>query len=159
LTIDEDEDPTAAKRKLRQKLHLPFGKKVEDELPDDAIDLMVEDAEAEEEEMLRQRRRGEPTAKRTRVYRKAYTPPDEEGDSKMKEGKGHTEDETVQAKEVVERDEGKDGPKDRGEESSYSPQKDQVERFVVKEDERFAKQHGIDETPGVDGSNDLNPWE
>lgn len=163
LTVDEDEDPTAAKRKLRQKLHLPFGKKGEDHLPDDAVDLMVEDAEAEEEEMLRQRRRGEPTAKRTRVYRKAYTPPDEEGDSKNRgEGKGHAGDETVQAREVVEREESKDGPKDRGDHPSstnLSPQKDQVERFVIKEDERFAKQHGIDETPGVDGSNDLNPWE
>ncbi|GAA6019658.1 hypothetical protein JCM11491_004869 [Sporobolomyces phaffii] len=149
VSVDEDEDPTRAKRHLRSKLHLPkMGKKDDDSLPSDAVDLMVEDSEAEEEEMLRQRRRGEPTAKRTRVYRKAYVAPDERRGKEVREA----DDETVQARDVVERDEDKDGPRE-------SKSADEVERFTVKEDEVFARQAGIDETPGVDTSGDLNPWE
>ncbi|GAA5879900.1 hypothetical protein JCM16303_004390 [Sporobolomyces ruberrimus] len=159
VSTDEGAIADRVKGKLKKKLQLPkFGKKEDDELPPDAIDLIVEDSEAEEEEMLRQRRRGEPTAKRTRVYRRAYVPEDEGGKGKG-EGK-HAEDETVESRDVVERNEDKDGPKERqGGESAFSPQKDQVERFTVKEDETFARQAGVDETPGVDRNDDLNPWE
>ncbi|GAA5942883.1 OSTA/TMEM184 family protein [Sporobolomyces koalae] len=156
VSLDDDEDPKLAKAKLmRGKLRLPFGKKEEKELPPDAIDLVVEDSEAEEEEMLRQRRRGEPTSKRTRVYRKAYTLPHEQEGGNHRER--HAQDETVQARDVVARNEDKDGPRERGE--SLSPQSDEVERVVVKEDERFARQAGVDETPGIDHSDALNPWE
>lgn len=41
-------------------------------LPDDAIDLVIEDLQAEEEEMIRDRRRGEPGGKKKRVYRQNY---------------------------------------------------------------------------------------
>lgn len=41
-------------------------------LPPDAVDLVVEDMVAEEEEMIRDRRRGDPGGKRKRVYRVNY---------------------------------------------------------------------------------------
>lgn len=158
VSIDEDEDPRRAKRHLRDKLHLPkFGnsKGQGDELPPDAVDLVVEDSEAEEEEMLRQRRRGEPSAKRTRVYRKAYIVPEENGQASARDdGAKGGEGETVQARDVVARDEAKDGAKEQ-----QRGQNDEVQRFTVEDDSATVRQAGIDETPGVDGAHDMNPWE
>ncbi|GAA5976298.1 hypothetical protein JCM5350_001410 [Sporobolomyces pararoseus] len=165
VSIDEHEDPRRARRHLKKKLHLPkFGKKgdEDDSLPPDAVDLMVEDSEAEEEEMLRQRRRGEPTVKRTKVYRKAYVLPVEDQGGEARGERPRVEGELVESRDVVERNEDKDGPRERESDSSavkFSPQEDKVERFTVEDDTKVIRQAGIDETPGVDGRNEMNPWE
>ncbi|GAA5946790.1 hypothetical protein JCM10213_009075 [Rhodosporidiobolus nylandii] len=55
-------------------------------LPPDAVDLVVEDLEAEEEEQIRQRRRGEPGTARTRVYKVAYKPRELEDAGELRKG-------------------------------------------------------------------------
>lgn len=75
-------------------------------LPDDAVDLVVKDLEAEEAERARERRRGEVGGRGRGVYKVVYhpstTPTDgEAGDDGVVEGEGREE--TV----VVEREEGR----------------------------------------------------
>lgn len=161
---DEDEEHSRFER-VRDRLHLPFGKKHEDELPSDAVDLVVEDTQAEEEEMLRQRRRGEPTAKRTRVYRKAYVPPGERKDQssslvdEVKQGKkkqgeeieDSVEDESAKLRDVVDRDEDKDGP---SRSSNGNEDDDEIVRIRVKEEETIVTEVSS-ESHHEDSS---NPW-
>lgn len=45
------------------------------ELPPDAVDIIVEDHAAEEAEMIKERRRGEPGVKRKRIFKQIYIPP------------------------------------------------------------------------------------
>jgi hypothetical protein len=152
----------------------------ENRLPPDAVDLVVADLQAEEEEQIRQRRRGEPGGKRTRVYRIAYVPPEERGvpsSEQTEHPQPHDElenplrDEHTQVKDVVERDDKLDGPVPRPESSRDRSESDireedrephQVVRVEVREDERIIRQAGADErtpsaTHGVLDRED-NPW-
>lgn len=156
----------------------------ENRLPPDAVDLVVADLQAEEEEQIRQRRRGEPGGKRTRVYRIAYVPPEERGVPSAEQTEHppqpHDElenplpDEHTQVKDVVERDNKLDGPvprpvSSRSESESDVPPEEQehrephqVVRVEVREDEPMIRQAGADErtpsaTHGVLDRED-NPW-
>lgn len=141
-------------------------------LPPDAVDLIVEDVQAEEEEQMRQRRRGEPGGKKMRVYRVAYVPPGDDGDvearayldpDRAEEGqkvKSPLEDERARVMDVVERDEDADGPvpgsrsaADGGDggssptsaSSSDDGAKAEVVRIAVQDKETHVKQAGVDE--------------
>lgn len=145
-------------------------------LPPDAVDLVVEDVQAEQEEQMRQRRRGEPGGKKTRVYRVAYVPPADDGEvgeagrhldpETAREGakvKSPVPGERARVLDVVERDEAADGPvpgraaedaeADAGSTASSasssgdgSDDKDEVVRIAVQEKERNVKQAGVDES-------------
>lgn len=72
--IKGDDEEAQLQRRFRQDLPA--------KLPSDAYDLVVEDRLATEEEMVRDRRRGEPGGGRKKVYRQTYTPKDhDEADS------------------------------------------------------------------------------
>lgn len=74
---------------------------------DDAVDLLVEDKHAAEEEMIKNRRRGEPTNNTKRVYRKLY---DDGGESQQVESSSHREAKETDSREdvsVTEVDDGK----------------------------------------------------
>ncbi|GAA5992115.1 hypothetical protein JCM10908_001774 [Rhodotorula pacifica] len=150
----------------------------ENRLPPDAVDLVVADLQAEEEEQIRQRRRGEPGGKPTRVYRIAYVPPEERGvpSPQAEHRKPHDEldnplkDEHTQVKDLVDRDEELDGPVPRpasssGSDSPSPPEEReprQVVRVEVHQEEQMIRQAGADErtpsaTHGVLARED-NPW-
>ncbi|GAA5852599.1 hypothetical protein JCM9279_005524 [Rhodotorula babjevae] len=141
-------------------------------LPPDAVDLVVEDVQAEQEEQMRQRRRGEPGGKKTRVYRVAYVPPADDGE--LGEAGRHLDPETARegatvkspvsgerahVLDVVERDEEADGPvpgraadadadsppRSASSSSGGSDDQDEVVRIAVQEKERNVKQAGVDE--------------
>ncbi|KAL8280874.1 hypothetical protein RQP46_006878 [Phenoliferia psychrophenolica] len=65
-TIKGDDEEAQLQRRFRQDAPT--------KLPSDAFDLTIEDRLAEEEEMVRDRRRGEPGGARKRVYRQTYRP-------------------------------------------------------------------------------------
>ncbi|GAA6058395.1 hypothetical protein JCM3770_002471 [Rhodotorula araucariae] len=132
-------------------------------LPPDAVDLVIEDVQAEEEEQIRQRRRGEPGGKRMRVYRVAYVPPgggaagralDPETAEKGERVHDPVPGERARVKDVVERDEAEDGPVPgrsavvREEDGVGGV--DEVVRVAVQETEARAKQAGVDEDDGAD---------
>ncbi|KAH8916603.1 DUF300-domain-containing protein [Atractiella rhizophila] len=53
----------------------PKKDKAEDELPEDCVDILVEDQEAEDDEMVRERLKGEPTFRsRKKIFRRKYIP-------------------------------------------------------------------------------------
>jgi hypothetical protein len=57
-------------------------------LPSDAVDLVVEDHQAEQEEMAHERRKGEPAVRQTglrKIYKRGYVVEDEEGEEKQAE--------------------------------------------------------------------------
>lgn len=145
----------------------------ESRLPPDAVDLVVADVKAEEEEQIRQRRRGEPGGKRTRVYRIAYVPPDERGDSNGGDPYPHRRphdelenplaDEHTQVKDIVDRDTDLDGPVPPSDASAASEQQDaKVVRVEVHRDEQIVRQAGADErTPSATNGvlqHEDNPW-
>ncbi|GAA5914147.1 hypothetical protein JCM6882_004937 [Rhodosporidiobolus microsporus] len=128
-------------------------------LPPDAVDLVVEDREAEEEEQIRQRRRGEPSGVgRTRVYRVAYAPAasaSEDGGSEDEEGLGEVErgeevpdpvrGERAEVLDVSSAEEGDEDAEDG----------EQVVRVAVREEEQTARQAGVDEERRDEED---NPW-
>ncbi|GAA5835968.1 hypothetical protein JCM11251_006616 [Rhodosporidiobolus azoricus] len=135
-------------------------------LPPDAVDLVVEDKEAEEEEQIRQRRRGDPSGVgRTRIYRVAYVPRGEgdawredEADAlskKVERGDAvevSIEGETAEVLDVVEPEEGERRSEDSEE---------QVVRVLVREEEQTARQAGVDEDEEKDRREEdhgTNPW-
>ncbi|KAM0749066.1 DUF300-domain-containing protein [Meredithblackwellia eburnea MCA 4105] len=67
-TLKGDEEVERAARKKREADE-------RNQLPPDAYDLVVADKIAEEEEMVKDRRRGEPGGKRKKVYRQTYKGP------------------------------------------------------------------------------------
>ncbi|GAA6056584.1 hypothetical protein NBRC10513_001056 [Rhodotorula toruloides] len=147
----DDAARLAARLRLRKKQE-------QSRLPPDAVDLVVEDTQAEEEEQIRQRRRGEPGGKKTRVYRLAYVPPelrgkdraDEEERKKGKEVEDVVPGEQARVKDVVEREEEQDGPLPPPEgtvQGGNEGRKDEVVRIVVEEEEQQARQAGVDERP------------
>lgn len=145
-------------------------------LPPDAVDLVIEDVQAEQEEQMRQRRRGEPGGKKTRVYRVAYVPPADGEDGEVGDAGRRLDPETARegaevkspvpgerahVLDVVERDEEADGPvpgragdDDAADPAPPSPSssgggsndKDEVVRIAVQEKERNVKQAGVDES-------------
>ncbi|BGP57667.1 hypothetical protein JCM8202v2_005314 [Rhodotorula sphaerocarpa] len=150
----------------------------ESHLPPDAVDLVVTDVRAEQEEQIRQRRRGEPPAKRTRVYRIAYVPPEERGSNPPSpqppqqphdEIENPLEDERTEIMDVVDRDTALDGPvppspdvgsEDGPRDGDQEPRR--VVRVEVHEDEQVVRQAGADErTPSATGgvlAQEDNPW-
>lgn len=121
-----------------------------DRLPPDAVDLVVQDLQAEEEEQIRQRRRGEPSGK-TRVYRVVYQPP-KSPETEMTKQEGEevpnaVEGERAEVKDVV-------GTGKGGREAERD---EDVVRVVVEEEERTAVQAGVDETSERAEDAD-NPW-
>lgn len=161
----DDAARLAARLRLRKK-------EEQRKLPPDAVDLVVEDVQAEEEEQIRQRRRGEPGGKKTRVYRLAYVPPElrgrdegadtpdaeqeQEGQREGDEVRDAVPGESAQVKDVVERDEELDGPLPAANEGATDG-RGEVVRVVVEEDERQARQAGVDERPRSVEDKD-NPW-
>ncbi|GAA6044171.1 hypothetical protein JCM8097_007217 [Rhodosporidiobolus ruineniae] len=144
-------------------------------LPPDAVDLVVEDTEAEEEEQIRQRRRGEPSGRgRTRVYRVAYAPPELEGSRDRAEGAaGGTREEPKLKKgaEVVDPVEGEhaevkdvlpassaDGDNGNSGEGSGKKGADEVVLVAVTEEEQTAMQAGVDDETSRRVENEDNPW-
>ncbi|GAA5981455.1 hypothetical protein JCM11641_004768 [Rhodosporidiobolus odoratus] len=108
-------------------------------LPPDAVDLVVEDLQAEEEEQIRARRKGEPTgAARPRVYRVAYTPPGLGNEAPVKG-------EAVQDPVEGERAGVKDVLPDQAEGRGARADEGDVVRVSVTEEERVARQAGVDE--------------
>ena len=63
-TIAGDDEEAQLQRRFRQD--------VATKLPSDAYDLVVQDKLAEEEEMVRDRRRGEPGSARKKIFRQTY---------------------------------------------------------------------------------------
>jgi hypothetical protein len=122
--------------------------------------LIVQDHQAEEEEQIRQRRRGEPSSKRTRVYRVAYTPAGAEAPKKKEdEGKkvSAAANERAEVKDVVDAVEGEGLAKKEDGDKKDEWREEEVVRYVVEEEEETAVQAGIDET-SKRAEDDDNPW-
>ncbi|GAA5867370.1 hypothetical protein JCM8547_003323 [Rhodosporidiobolus lusitaniae] len=151
--------------------HNSSSSSVSNKLPPDAVDLVVEDVEAEEEEQERQRRRGEPSGKRTRVYRVAYKLPKEaeEGKELPSRVKGETARVMDQPRYDGETEEAVEREREGGVERERVGREKEGVRVVVEEEERVAVQVGADkEGPGEGGGegeggrgggrDEDNPW-
>ncbi|KAM0786991.1 hypothetical protein ACM66B_002409 [Microbotryomycetes sp. NB124-2] len=175
---DDNEHPTERSRLLqpaRQMRNLLTQRREEErerrrleqqpKMPADAIDLIVEDCDAEEQARTRDRRRGEPGGKTKRVYRQVWHPPavDEASATPVKTGQSQglrpssgpnavsltspIEGETIQVLDEVPREPGETGS------SPGMTENDSVVRIIVKEDEMQsrlvsteARDHDEDET-------------
>lgn len=127
---DASDDEEAADKRLAQEAN---------KLPPDAVDLVVQDTVAEEEEMIRDRRRGDPGGKRKRVYRVNYAVGDE-GEQRPGTPVGHVAEELgvkVHVKDTVEEGE------------------DEVVRLRVEEEARKAVKV---EVPEALLESSENPW-
>lgn len=145
------DEETVASKKGKRRGHQPK------RMPSDAIDLVVEDFDAEEEEAIRERRRGEPGGPKKRVYRRTYLPKVKSPESGLAPmpvpggGDGHEpgsllsptsplSNESVRIKDSVSRDAGEQG-------SGEAVSTDEVVRLIVQEEELVARQT---RAPGAD---------
>ncbi|GAA6005875.1 hypothetical protein JCM10207_007260 [Rhodosporidiobolus poonsookiae] len=129
----------------------------------DAVDLVVADHAAEEAEQIRQRRRGEPSNGRTRVYRVAYPGSAGEG-AALEEGRAVPDPVEGERAEVrrVSPTRGVVGEEEGAEEEGEV-------KITVTEEEQIARQAGVDEdsdeererdeaAPSPAVEEDDNPW-
>lgn len=157
LTGNKDEEEAAEARRRAQEER--------DRLPSDAVDLVVQDYAAEEEEQIQARRRGEPGGKRKRVYRVTYVSPQGETVTREEgEGKGQDDEvapsplpnEHVELKDSVPRE-----PEEVG--ASEAASSEEVKRLRIVEEEMKSRMvEGPPPAPSEEGERrhgEDNPWE
>jgi hypothetical protein len=131
---DSDEEIAAARKKEE-----------ESRLPADAVDLVVEDVQAEEEEMVRDRRRGDPGTKRKKVFRQLVSTPSPilQPTTEVPEGLNIEVKDTV-PQEVLSRDE-------------EGTREEEVVRVTAQEEEEYSRQLSRPPSPEAKRRED-NPW-